>query len=65
MLYTWYGMEGVDLKVRFRKIERHVPTVLSTREVFALIETLVAYSSCVARDLSGVGLYNVSDRSGL
>ncbi|PQJ30361.1 hypothetical protein BSZ32_13235 [Rubritalea profundi] len=34
------GMSEVDLGVKFRKRTRHIPTVLSTREVFRLIEKM-------------------------
>lgn len=50
------GMESVDLGVRFRKRSRHIPTVLSSREVFKLIEKIEPKYRLLAELQYGAGL---------
>lgn len=50
------GMAEVDLGVRFRKRTRHIPTVLSSREVFKLIEKIEPKYRLAAEIQYGSGL---------
>jgi integron integrase len=50
------GMEAVDLEVRFRKRSRHIPTVLSSREVFQLLDKIEPQYKLLAELQYGAGL---------
>lgn len=50
------GKLEVDLEIKFRKINRHIPTVLSSREVFSLIQRLEGHYKLAAEIQYGSGL---------